>query len=226
MENKIIAIGREFGSGGREIGVRVAKRLGIKFYDKELLHLTAEQSRFSEKNLENFEEKRPSFLSSSSIPLFGSVMRSSVDVFPSFYQLSTNDQIFIDQSNVIKQIAEDDKGCVIVGRCAGYVLADKPNLVNIFICAELEDRVNRKLALQKEECEKGKKELNYKEMEKLAKYVDKERTRYYEYYTHERWGDSRNYDLSINASSVGIDGAVELILCFLKNDGSNPILPN
>ncbi|MDD4082354.1 MAG: cytidylate kinase-like family protein [Sphaerochaetaceae bacterium] len=225
MGNKIIAIGREFGSGGREIGVRVAKRLGIKFYDKELLHLTAEQSRFSEKNLENFEEKRPSFLSSSSVPLFGSVMRSSVDIFPSFYQLSTNDQIFIDQSNCIKQIA-DDKGCVIVGRCAGYVLSDNPDLVNVFICANLEDRINRKLALQKEECEKGKKELSYKEMEKLAKYIDKERSRYYEYYTHERWGDSRNYDLSINASSVGIDGAVELILCYIKNEGASLLLPD
>jgi len=225
MGNKIITIGREFGSGGREIGVRVAKRLGIKFYDKELLSLTAKQSRFSEKNLENFEEKRPSFLSSSSVPLFGSVMRSSVDIFPSFYQLSTNDQIFIDQSNCIKQIA-DDKGCVIVGRCAGYVLSDNPELVNIFICAELEDRINRKLALQKEECEKGKKELSYKEMEKLAKYIDKERSRYYEYYTHERWGDSKNYDLSINVSSVGIEGAVELILCYIKNKGISPILPD
>jgi len=225
MGNKIIAIGREFGSGGREIGVRVAKKLGVKFYDKELLQLTAKQSRFSEKNLENFEEKRPSFLSSSSVPLFGSVMRSSVDVFPSFYQLSTNDQIFIDQSNVIKQIS-NEKGCVIVGRCAGYVLSDNPDLVNVFICADLEDRINRKLALQKEECEKGKKELSYKEMEKLAKYIDKERSKYYEYYTHERWGDSRNYDLSINASSVGIDGAVELILCFIKNMGSNHLLPD
>jgi len=224
MKKVVITIGREFGSGGREIGVRIAKKLGIKFYDKELLQLTAKQSRFSEKNLKNYEEKRPSFLSSSSVPLFGSVMRSSMEMFPTYYQLSTNDQIFIDQSNIIKEIAKE--GCVIVGRCADYVLEDNPALVRVFIHADLSDRVTRKLSLQSKEKEADKKELDYKEMEKLTKYVDKERGKYYEYYSHEKWGDSRNYDLAINASATGIQGAVELIACFVEHRTKKGLLPD
>ncbi|MBQ5365696.1 MAG: cytidylate kinase-like family protein, partial [Spirochaetales bacterium] len=179
---RVITIGRQFGSGGHEVGLRLAKRLGIPFYDKELLSLTAQNSRFAESYLEKMDEQKPSFLNIGSAGLISGAGLSShaENAMNQFYHLSPNDQIFLATSKVMHSLAE--KGpCVIVGRCADYILRDiEP--VNFFIYADIQDRIARKIALDDHQ------HLNEQEMEKLIRQTDKTRGKYYEYYSHEVWG--------------------------------------
>ena len=214
---RVITIGRQFGSGGHEVGLRLAKRLGIPFYDKELLSLTAENSRFAESYLAKMDEQKPSFLNlgSSGVIPGGSSAQSAMT---QFYHLSPNDQIFLATSKVMHSLAEQGP-CVIVGRCADYILRDV-DPVNFFICADIKDRVDRKLALDEH------KEMNEQEMEKLILQTDRNRGKYYEYYTHETWGDARNYHMCINTSVVGVDGAVEIIMKFVEEFRKKNLMPD
>ncbi|MCF0237557.1 MAG: cytidylate kinase-like family protein [Sphaerochaetaceae bacterium] len=217
--NHVITIGRQFGSGGHEVGLRLANHLGIPFYDKEILTLTAESSRFAESYLKKMDEKKPGFLSIGSSGIIGSTHISTGEgMVGQFYNLSPNDQVFIEQSKVMKDLAS--KGpCVIIGRCADYVLKDF-NTVDIFISASLEERIKRKLAL-------GENDSSSAEVvEKLIKQTDKNRAKFYQYYSHQYWGDSQNYDLSIDTSAIGVDGAVEVILLFLEKYGLHTIMPD
>jgi CMP/dCMP kinase len=216
----VVTIGRQFGSGGHEVGRRLAKRLGIPFYDKELITLTAEQSRFAESYLEKMDEQKPSLLNMGSaglVPSAGVAMSREV-VMNQFYNLSPNDQVFLEKSKVIQALAEKGS-CVIVGRCADYVLRDY-DTVNFFIQADLEDRISRKLALEEHA------EHDRASMEKLIKSTDKSRSKYYEYYTHKVWGNASNYDLCINTSAIGIDGAVEVLLKFIEEFKKKTIMPD
>ncbi len=216
----VVTIGREFGSGGHEVGRRLAKRLGIPFYDKELITLTAEQSRFAESYLEKMDEQKPSLLNMSTagiVPGAGVAMSREV-VMNQFYNLSPNDQVFLEKSKVIQALAEKGS-CVIVGRCADYVLRDY-DTVNFFIQANLEDRISRKLALEEHS------EHDRVSMEKLVKNTDKSRSKYYEYYTHKKWGNASNYDLCINTSAIGIDGAVEVMMKFIEEFKKKTIMPD
>jgi CMP/dCMP kinase len=216
----VITIGRQFGSGGHEVGRRLALRLGIPFYDKELITLTAEQSRFAESYLSKMDEQKPSILNMGSagiIPGAGVAMSREV-VMNQFYNLSPNDQVFLEKSKVIQELAEKGS-CVIVGRCSDYVLRDY-DTVNFFIQANLEDRINRKLALEEHS------EHNRASMEKLIKTTDKNRSKYYEYYTHKKWGEASNYDLCINTSAIGVDGAVEVMLKFIEEFKKKTIMPD
>ncbi len=216
----VVTIGRQFGSGGHEVGRRLALRLGIPFYDKELITLTAEQSRFAESYLSKMDEQKPSILNMNTagiIPGAGVAMTREV-VVNQFYNLSPNDQVFLEKSKVIQALAEKGS-CVIVGRCADYVLRDY-DTVNFFIQANLEDRINRKLALEEHA------EHNKASMEKLIKTTDKNRAKYYEYYTHKKWGDASNYDLCINTSAIGVDGAVEVMMKFIEEFKKKTIMPD
>ncbi len=216
----VVTIGRQFGSGGHEVGRRLALRLGIPFYDKELITLTAEQSRFAESYLSKMDEQKPSILNMNTagiIPGAGVAMTREV-VVNQFYNLSPNDQVFLEKSKVIQALAEKGS-CVIVGRCADYVLRDH-DTVNFFIQANLEDRINRKLALEEHA------EHNKASMEKLIKTTDKNRAKYYEYYTHKKWGDASNYDLCINTSAIGVDGAVEVMMKFIEEFKKKTIMPD
>ena len=214
---RVITIGRQFGSGGHEVGLRLAKRLGYPFYDKELLSLTAENSRFAESYLAKMDEQKPSFLNlgSSGVIPGGSSAQSAMT---QFYHLSPNDQIFLATSKVMHSLAEQGP-CVIVGRCADYILRDV-DPVDFFICAEIKDRVARKLALDEH------KEMNEQEMEKLILQTDKNRGKYYEYYTHETWGNAANYHMCINTSVVGVDGAVEIIMKFVEEFRKKNLMPD
>ncbi len=214
---RVITIGRQFGSGGHEVGLRLAKRLGYPFYDKELLSLTAENSRFAESYLAKMDEQKPSFLNlgSSGVIPGGSSAQSAMT---QFYHLSPNDQIFLATSKVMHSLAEQGP-CVIVGRCADYILRDV-DPVNFFICAEIKDRVARKLALDEH------KEMNEQEMEKLILQTDKNRGKYYEYYTHETWGNAANYHMCINTSVVGVDGAAEIIMKFVEEFRKKNLMPD
>ncbi|HKK94780.1 MAG TPA: cytidylate kinase-like family protein [Anaerovoracaceae bacterium] len=209
MDNLVITIGREFGSGGHEIGKRLAKKLNIAFYDNELIDLAVEKTGYHKDYVKNNDEKPPSFTPGSLLTVFA----------PEFYQLTNIDNIQIHEYNIVKEIAKQES-CVIVGRGSDYALREMGS-INIFLHSPIEDRVNRILAIDNDE-----NNLSYQEMEKLVNQVDKQRKRYYEYYSDKKWGNSTTYDLCINTSALGIDSTVNLIYDFVKNHGKESIMPN
>ena len=199
MSNKIYTIGREFGSGGKAIGEKLAERLGIKLYDKELLQQAAKDSGFCEEIFENHDEKPTnSFLYSLVMDTYSV---SGYSAAP-FLDMPLNHKVFLAQFETIKKIAETES-CVIVGRCADYALADNPDCINIFIHADMDIRV-RNIC----------KSLNVTENKArdIINKTDKQRASYYNYYTSKKWGDSKSYNLSLDAGKLGIDNCVEMIL--------------
>lgn len=199
MSNKIYTIGREFGSGGKAIGEKLAERLGIKLYDKELLQQAAKDSGFCEEIFENHDEKPTnSFLYSLVMDTYSV---SGYSAAP-FLDMPLNHKVFLAQFETIKKIAATES-CVIVGRCADYALADNPDCINIFIHADMDIRV-RNIC----------KSLNVTENKArdIINKTDKQRASYYNYYTSKKWGDSKSYNLSLDAGKLGIDNCVEMIL--------------
>ncbi len=189
--NYIITIGREYGSGGFEIGKKLAEKLGIKFYDKNLIDEVAKKSGIHIDMLRKGDEKAVS------------------SWFNPVYQDGTiNDRIFWAQSDVIREIAENES-CVIIGRCADYVLKDHKNIIKIFVQAPFEDRVNRI-------CNKYLIEVPDEAKREIIK-TDKQRRSYYEFYTDYTWGGRKHHDLIINSSVLGIDGTVDFIKAFIDN---------
>ena len=192
--NYIITIGREYGSGGLEIGKKLAEKLGIGFYDRNLIDEVSEKSGIHIDLVHKADETPAN-------PLINSF-------FNPVYQNGTlNDRIFWAQADVIRDIAEKES-CVIIGRCADYVLRDKDNVVRIFIQAPYADRVARV-------CEKYLIEIP-EEAKKEVNKVDKHRRTYYEFYTDNKWGGRKNKDLVINSSVLGIDGTVDFIKEFVE----------
>lgn len=195
MAEKIITISRQYGSGGREIGEKLAEKIGADFYDKKLLEVAAEKSGIHKSHFEDNDEKRPnSFL----------------------YLLSTtygqggipfDDTLFFAQLASIQKIASEHRSCVIIGRCADYALRDFKGVANIFISAPFEDRVKRAIDVYG---------ITEKHAEEYVKKIDKQRVSYYNYYTDKRWGTPWNYQLCIDSSALGIDGSVTLIEQFLN----------
>ena len=198
MANKIYTIGREFGSGGREVGEKLAAKLGIKLYDKELLQQAAKDSGFCEEIFENHDEKPTnSFLYSLVMDTYSV---SGYSAAP-FLDMPLNHKVFLAQFETIKKIAEKES-CVIVGRCADYALSDNPDCINIFIHADLDVRIKN-----------VSRNLNITENKArdIINKTDKQRASYYNYYTSKKWGDLKSYNLCIDSSILGIDGTVELI---------------
>ena len=175
MGNKIYTIGREFGSGGKEVGEKLAERLGIKLYDKELLQQAAKESGFCEEIFENHDEKPTNSF------LYSLVMDTySVNGYSSapFLDMPLNHKVFLAQFDTIKKIAANES-CVIVGRCADYALAEN---------------------------------VTENKAKDIIQKRDKQRASYYNYYTSKKWGDSTSYHLTLDASKLGLDGCVEMIL--------------
>ena len=201
MANKIYTIGREFGSGGREVGEKLAAKLGIKLYDKELLQHAAKDSGFCEEIFENHDEKPTnSFLYSLVMDTYSV---SGYSAAP-FLDMPLNHKVFLAQFETIKKIAEKES-CVIVGRCADYALSDNPNCINVFIHADLDVRIKN-----------VSRNLNITENKArdIINKTDKQRASYYNYYTSKKWGDSKSYNLSLDAGKLGTDNCVEMILKF------------
>ena len=197
----IIFIQSAFGSGGLEVGKRLAERLGVKLYDKELLQHAAKDSGFCEEIFENHDEKPTSSF------LYSLVMDTySVNGYQtaSFLDMPLNHKVFLAQFETIKKIA-DRESCVIVGRCADYALADYPDSINIFIKANTEFRI-RNISRRANLTENKARDMMNKN--------DKQRASYYNYYTSKKWGDSRSYDLCLDSGILGVDGCVEMILKF------------
>lgn len=204
MQKFVVAISREYGSGGRTIGKALAEELGISCFDKTIIKLTAEKSGLEPEFVEKSEEKvGNSFLFSMQYSAY-----SSLDSLV-YYDTPTNDKMFIAQSAVIADLAASES-CVILGRCADYVLRDSANLVRIFIRANLPDRVKRAVENYS---------LAEKNAESAVKKADKSRANYYKYYTTRTWGASENFDLMINSSFTGLDGAVDVIKALLAAKG-------
>lgn len=201
MGNKIYTIGREFGSGGKEVGEKLAARLGIKLYDKELLQQAAKDSGFCEEIFENHDERPTnSFLYSLVMDTYSVSGYSSAP----FLDMPLNHKVFLAQFDTIKKIAERES-CVIVGRCADYALAENPDCINIFIHADMDFRIKRVT-----------RDLDITE-NKAKDYIqkqDKQRASYYNYYTSKKWGDSKSYHLTLDNSKLGSDNCVEMILRF------------
>lgn len=199
MSNLIITIGRQFGSGGREIGMRLAKELGIDFYDRKLITQAAKKSGFSEELFEMMDKRATNSLLYS-LSMFGG---SGVN------GMSLTDQLYLTQANLIREFA--DKGsCVIVGRCADHILREYPNRFDFFISAPIETRLARIKASPDREFEGNKNpQITLEKM-------DKQRATYYNYYTGKVWGKADHYDLCINAGRVGIDNSVEALLRFIN----------
>lgn len=200
--NYVITIGREFGSGGREIGRILAEKLNIKCYDKELLALSAKESGLSEE-LFKFNDEKPtnSFLYSLVMDTYSMGYSSS-----SYMDVPMNQKIFMAQYDCIKKLAEQES-CIIVGRCADYALKDMPGLVSVFISADMDFKVKRVTEMYGCDEEKAKDIINK---------TNKKRASYYNFYSNKKWADSRSYDLCINSSTVGVENAVDLIIQFMN----------
>ncbi len=188
----IITIGRQFGSGGREIGEKVAQRLGYAFYDKEILTMAAENSGFSPSAMQHYDEK-PSGSLIYSLYMTGAATSDN---------LPLNQQLAFAQFNVIRKVAQADN-CVIVGRCADYVLREKKNLLTVFLHAPMAYRVQRVMAEQSID--------NTALAEKTIKKQDKARADYYNFFTHKKWGDAGSAMLSIDTSAMSADKIAEAI---------------
>lgn len=201
-ENTVITIGRECGSGGRLIGNRLAEKLGIKCYDKELLTLAAKQSGLCEELFEAHDEKPTrSFLYSLVMDSYSLGYSTS-----SFVDMPLNHKVFLAQFETIKHLAETES-CVIVGRCADYALADHPNTISIFISGDMEDKIKYISKIYDKTPEKAK---------DIILKTDKKRANYYNYYSSKKWGDARSYDFCINSSVLGPEGTVDAILELIK----------
>jgi len=201
MQKFLITISREYGSGGRVIGRALATDLGIPFYDDEIRTLTAKKSGLSEDFIAKSAENLPNtFLHNLNYSAY-----SSYDSI-SFYDIPVTDKLFLAQSEVIKDLAEQGS-CVIIGRCADYVLRDEPSLVKIFIRGASEDRI--RFAVENYD-------LSPQKASERLKKIDKSRTNYYKYYTNRQWGNIDNFDLVINTSFTGIEGAIAIIKAMLR----------
>lgn len=198
----IITISREFGSGGRAIGKMLAESLNIDFYDKELLEIASKESGICEELFVKHDENYTnSFLYSLVMGSYPVTTDGRINT-----ELPLNQKIFLAQFDVIRQLAE--KGpCVIVGRCADYVLRSHDNVINVFISGDMLHKKRR--ILERYDIEKNK-------AEDFIRKTDKRRANYYNYYTDRKWGEARNYDLCINSSKTGIEGAVELMQDYIR----------
>ena len=195
MMKTIITIGRQFGSGGKEIGIRVAKELGIPFYDKELLQEAAKKSGLCEKIFENFDERPKSLL-------YSIAMDSYMFALPGTGAGdSLEQQVYLATFDTIRHIAAQGP-CVMIGRCADYALADDPNHLSLFIYAPMDVRIQRVAKRQN---------ITPEEARKLIIKTDKRRASYYEYYSSQKWGAVGSYDFCLDSSYLGLGGTVELI---------------
>ncbi len=188
----IITISRQYGSGGRFVAEKLAEKLGVPFYDNKIITMAAKKSGYSESIFENIEQTSTHSLLYS-LSMFGSTA--------GVYGLPLSDKVYIIQSDIIKKIAEEGP-CVIVGRCADFVLKDKKNVIDVFLHSDMQDKIARAVKYYGIDPDKAESEIRKK---------DKKRAAYYNYYTGEIWGDGSRYDISLKTDLIGIDGCVDLI---------------
>lgn len=202
MKKIVITIGRQLGSGGKKIAEKVGEKLHLPIYDKKLLEAAARESGLDATVFEGADEKESdSFLSG----LF-SIHGSLSNFLSGNGSCMESDQLFQIQSEAIRNIAQRES-CIIIGRCAEYVLRDLPDMTSIFITADSDDRIRR--IARKERCEEN-------EARELMENGDKKRRSYHDYYATTHWGEAASYDLCINSSLLGIEGTADYICNFIR----------
>ena len=195
--NRIITIGREFGSGGREFARRLAEELGIEYYDKEIIAAIAKKTSMSKEYVQEVLEGKPHHL-------YPRTIGQTMFIADNFY-IHQEQSIYLAQSEIIRELAQKSS-CVIVGRCADFILKDlKP--FRIFVYADIDSRIKRCVERNTE----AEKHLTKKEMQKKILSIDKNRAKYYNYYTGNQWSDKNNYDLCINTTGLVIKEIVPII---------------
>lgn len=208
MSKKLsITIGRKSGSGGSEIGKRIAEILGYKFVDTDFITLAAQKSGYDKNYIEGIDER-----SSRKSLLYTLAMGSSMYGVPHssyHFTLPPNDNLFIVQSEIIRTLAEQEP-CVFIGRCADYILNEAPGRISIFLYSSLEDCINHVCSRH---------EISREEAKESIQKTDKRRMDYYNFYTGKKWGKMENYDLAIDTSLLGIEGTADFISEFIKKSG-------
>lgn len=197
MSTPIITISRQYGSGGREIGKRLADELRIPFYDRALIELAAKKSGFDESLFDKADQQ-------STNSLFYSL--SMLGNASGMADLPIHDKLFLIQSNVIREVAEQGP-CVIVGRCADYVLQEMDNVVNLFIHSDIKSKVKRAVSEY---------DVPEKNAEDFITKIDKKRATYYKYYTGMKWGWADNFHLCLYSDSIGISNTVKLVQSYIN----------
>ena len=199
----VITVARQYGSGGREIGERVADLLGIPLYDKELITDAAAKGSLNAEVIKKADESAANSL------LYTLAMGSNIlgTTMHFGYKMPLNDKLFILQSDTIKEYARAGS-CVIIGRCADYVLRDEPGVLRLFIYGDLDHRQER--------VRERHPEIKSSQIIDVINKTDKRRASYYNFYTGNKWGKYDNYDLAINSSTLGIEGTAQLIVAMAK----------
>ena len=199
----IITIGRQLGSGGREIGKKLSEALNIAYYDKEIIEITSKESGLNKKLFEQADES-----SRKSIPASVLGMRFPfIGDSPVSYGGLSNEMLFQIQSDVIRDLA-DRHSCIFIGRCADYILRERTDCFSVFVCANDEDRIRRIIAHENISVEKAR---------DLMGSIDKKRAAFYNYYSNKNWGVASSYNVCINSSVFGIDKTVSLLKEMVEN---------
>ncbi len=194
----IITIGRQCGSGGREIGKKLAEKLGIPFYDKELLRLAAEHSGIAPENFDAYDE-----VPTNSLLYYLSVGNYGMDGLQ--YEMPIHQKVFLAQFEALQKLADKGESCVILGRCADYALSKREQVVNVFLRADPAIRAKRLMEAH---------DLPEKKAADLMIKTDKRRANYHNFYANTRWGSADSYDLIVDSLKTGIDQTVELIAAY------------
>lgn len=204
MKNDVvITIARQYGSGGRTIARMLSERLGIHYYDKELLRLASEESGINEDLFRNADEK---IKSTKLFKIAHSVYHGEL-IPPESDDFTSMENLFNYQAEIIKKLAEQEESCVIVGRCAEYVLKDYDNVLSVFIHAPHEYCMEQAAKKQS---------MSPRELERFIQKTDKHKADYHRYYTGMEWTDARNYDLCLDSSKLGFERCVDEIISYMK----------
>ncbi len=202
MSGIVITIARQYGSGGRTIGQMLAKELGVEFYDRDILKLASEDSGINERLFNQTDEKPHK-------GILSKIVKRVYDgelITPDSKDFSSVDNLFNYQAKIIRELAQEES-CVIIGRCADYILKDQTNVVRVFVHAPKEYLIARTLE---------RNSMTEKEAEKFIEKTDKERSEYYTYHTGRSWVDARNYDLCLDSSRLGFEGCVKAIKAYME----------
>ncbi len=202
MKNAVITIARQYGSGGREVGQKLAELTGLSYYDKDLITMAAQKSGLNQAVLDAADEKAANSLLYT-LALGSSTYHAGVNNL----HVPLNDKLFTVQSEIIRDIAKENRGAIIVGRCADYVLADHTNLLRVFISADFDSRV--KTIMQRHE-------LSENDAKDLIVKTDRRRSNYYNYYTGGKWAKLENYDLIVSTDKIGIENTAKLIQSYME----------
>ncbi len=201
MGNIVITIARQYGSGGRTVGEMLADRLGIHYYDKELMKLASDESGINEALFVNADEK----IKSTKLFRIAKSAYNGELIPPESDDFTSTDNLFNYQAKIIRELAEEES-CVIIGRCADYVLKECDNVLSVFVHAPMEFCIEQAAK---------KHSMSPRELERFILKTDKHRAEYYKYHTGREWTDARNYDLCLNSSKLGFDRCVEEIIAYM-----------